>query len=251
MNCHEATALVAAHADGELDALQRHSVDRHLASCASCNEAHQGILALRARLRDEVPYHKAPAALRARVLDAARPPARVRARPWQWLSLGALAGCAATILAFFMVTAVLERRAIDDLAVEAVTAHVRATLSHHVIEVASSDHHTVKPWLSARLDYSPPVRDFASEGYPLVGGRLDNLDRRPVAALVYRHGEHTIDVFVRPDEHRAPVRALGTVRGFNVAHARGSTMEWLAVSDAEPEIVSALVRRLAHEDVAR
>jgi anti-sigma factor RsiW len=92
------------------------------------------------------------------------------------------------------------------------------------------------------------VRDLASEGFPLRGGRLDSIDQRPVAALVYRYGEHTIDVFVCP---RAPLPAttqLRTVRGFNVVHARGASMDWVAVSDVEPGVLSAFVRRLAAED---
>jgi anti-sigma factor RsiW len=247
MNCHEAAALVAAHADGELDTLQRHAVDRHLASCTACAETHRGILALRARLRDEVPYHAAPAALRARVVDATRPRTRAPERRWRWLSLGALGGCAATVLAFFVVTMVLEQRAVDDLAVEAVTAHVRATLGHHVIEVASSDQHTVKPWLSARLDYSPPVPRVDATGFVLTGGRLDYLDRQPVAVLVYRYRDHVVDVFVRPVTARAPTLPPRTLRGFNVAHARGADMDWVAVSDVNAEALQGFVRALAEE----
>src|SRR5438034_4180486 len=118
-------------------------------------------------------------------------------------------------------TSVLAWRANEDFAVAAVAAHVRATLNDHLIEVASSDRHTVKPWLSARLDYSPPVQDLTNEGFTLIGGRLDYLERRPVATLVYRYREHTIDVFVRPETSHAPMSALRTVRGLNVARASG------------------------------
>jgi anti-sigma factor RsiW len=116
-------------------------------------------------------------------------------------------------------------RANEDIAVEAVTSHVRATLGHQLIQVASSNQHTVKPWLSARLDYSPPVPDLKNEGFELVGGRVDYVDRHPVATLVYRIRDHNIDVFVRPESARAPPTALRTVRGFNVAHATGSGMD--------------------------
>jgi anti-sigma factor RsiW len=113
-----------------------------------------------------------------------------------------------------------------------------------LIEVASSDQHTVKPWLSARLDYSPPVQDLASEGFALEGGRLDTLERQRVATLVYRYRLHTIDVFVRPESAHAP-SALRTLRGFNVVHVTGSGMDWLAVSDASPDVLAAFVQRLA------
>jgi anti-sigma factor RsiW len=132
----------------------------------------------------------------------------------------------------------------EDLAVEAVATHVRATLNDHLVQVASSDQHTVKPWLSARLDYSPPVHDLAAEGFPLVGGRLDNLDKHRVATLVYRYRLHTIDVFVRPETERS-MPPLSTVRGFNVAHATGSGMDWLAVSDVSADVLSSFVQRLA------
>ena len=144
-------------------------------------------------------------------------------------------------------TTVLEWRANEDFAAAAVATHVRATLGDRLIEVASSDRHTVKPWLSARLDYSPPVQDLASEGFTLIGGRLDYLERRNVATLVYRYHQHTIDVFVRPETSRAAAPELRTVRGFNVARASGPSMEWLAVSDAEPAVLTAFVQRLARE----
>jgi anti-sigma factor RsiW len=148
-------------------------------------------------------------------------------------------------------TTVLAWRADEDFAVAAVATHVRATLSDHLIEVASSDRHTVKPWLSARLDYSPPVQDLANEGFALIGGRLDYLERRPIATLVYRYRQHTIDVFVRPETSSTPTSASRTLHGFNVARASGPSMDWLAVSDAEPAVLSAFVQRLAREDLAQ
>jgi anti-sigma factor RsiW len=129
-----------------------------------------------------------------------------------------------------------------------VTSHVRATLGHQLIQVASSNQHTVKPWLSARLDYSPPVPDLQTEGVTLVGGRVDYVDRHPVATLVYKIRDHNIDVFVRPESARAPPSALRTVRGFNVAHATGSGMDWLAVSDLSSGELTSLVQRLARDD---
>ena len=123
----------------------------------------------------------------------------LRDRRWRWTAAGALAGSLVTVVAWLAGSLALDRRTGEDIAAAAVAAHVRATLSHELIQVASSDQHTVKPWLSARLDYSPPVRDFAAEGFPLVGARIDDLDGHPVATLVYRYREHTVDVFVRPD----------------------------------------------------
>jgi len=251
MNCNEAGTLVPGYADGEIDSLQGRAIEEHLRGCAACTAKHEGVLALRARINAEVPYFPAPPALRERVrtlLVSAHDVAPVRPRPeqdrWRWLTGGALAGCAATMFAWVVGTAVIDWHANEDVAVEAVTTHVRATLNDHLIEVASSDQHTVKPWLSARLDYSPPVHDLASEGFALIGGRLDTLDKQRVATLVYRYRLHTIDVFVRPELAHAP-SALRTVRGFNVAHATGSGMDWLAVSDVSADVLTAFVQRLA------
>jgi anti-sigma factor RsiW len=123
---------------------------------------------------------------------------------------------------------VLDWQVGSDLVTEAVANHARATLANRLIDVASSDQHMVKPWLSARLDYSPPVQDFSADGLPLVGGRLDYLEGRPVATLVYKYREHTIDVFVRPVAGGKPLLApkSATVRGFNVAHGTAAGMEY-------------------------
>jgi anti-sigma factor RsiW len=257
MNCKQAETLVAAHADGEVDALHNYSLTTHLLGCAGCAARRESVLALRARIRAEVPYFVASPALHARVramagaMRASVPP-RSRPKPdrWRWVTGGVLAGCAASVFAWMLGTTVLAWRANEDFAVAAVAAHVHATLGDRLIEVASSDRHTVKPWLSARLDYSPPVQDLANEGFMLIGGRLDYLERRNVATLVYRYRQHTIDVFVRPETSRLPTSALRTVRGFNVARASGPSMDWLAVSDAEPAVLSAFVQRLAGEDVS-
>src|SRR6202171_1397022 len=221
MNCNEAATLVAAYADGEIVGRRGDLLKKHLLVCAGCATQYQSVLALRARLRAEIPYFPASPALHARVramLGATGAALPSWPRPaidlCRWLTGGALAGCTATMLAWVLGTAVIDWRTNDDLAVDAVATHVRATLNNHLIEIASSDRHTVKPWLSARLDYSPPVQDLANEGFPLIGGRLDSLERRPVATLAYRYGEHTIDVFVRPDTSLAPVSPLRTIHGF-------------------------------------
>ena len=250
MNCNEADTMITAFADGEVDGLRAHSVRKHLRRCAECAAKHRQLVDLRARVRAQAPKFTAPPALRERVIalaESARPHARdasTRNERRRWIAAGALGGCVATIAAWMIGTAVLDWHANEDLAVEAVNAHVRATLANHRVDVASTDQHIVKPWLSARLDYSPPVRDFASEGFTLVGARIDYFDHRPVATLVYRRREHIVDVYVRPS---APLRApapLRTVRGFNVVHATGSGMDWVAVSDLNTAELAGFVTRL-------
>ncbi|HEV2220683.1 MAG TPA: zf-HC2 domain-containing protein [Casimicrobiaceae bacterium] len=252
MKCDDAQTLIAAYVDGELDRLRGHLVERHVRGCAQCAEQHRQLLALRERLRSEVPYFAAPPGLADRIRSAMTSSgAALQDRPhsarerWRWLCAGALAGCAATVLAWMVATSVADWRAGRDLAVEAVATHVRATLNNRLVEVASSDEHTVKPWLSARLDYSPPVQDFVGDGFPLVGGRVDMLGQQAVATLVYRYRNHSIDVFVRPE----PVRGLASpraLRGFNVAHAAWDGWDWLVVSDASADVLAGFVERLAH-----
>ncbi len=253
MNCNEAENLLSAHADGELDGLRQHAIEKHLRTCGSCAAKHQDVLALRERVHAEAPYFGAPPELRLSLrarFAGARPTVRTRFSQWRWFASGALAGCIATLLVWASGIALWNWRANEDVAVEAVASHVRATLNNHLLDVASSDTHTVKPWLSARLDYSPPVQDFASEGFPLQGGRIDTLDKEPVATLVYRYRLHNIDVFVRPAFAHAPTQARA-LRGFNIAHASAAGMDWLAVSDVSPDVLQAFVQRLAQQGGSR
>src|SRR5438034_8801970 len=252
MNCHEAMSLLPVYSDGELDPVQSAEVEKHVVGCVDCAARRDELASLRSRIQSEVPYYAAPPALRARVRAAiARgthrgEPVRPAANRWSWLTGGALAGSVATVFAWFVGSAILDWQVGSDLVGEVVANHSRATLGNRLTDVASSDQHTVKPWLSARLDYSPPVRDFSADGLPLVGGRLDYLDGRPVATLVYKYREHTIDVFVRPvgagKPKSGPVSA--SVRGFNVAHGSAAGMECWAVSDAGPDVLASLVTRL-------
>ncbi|MGE5169912.1 MAG: anti-sigma factor family protein [Rudaea sp.] len=268
MNCNDADALVVRYADAEVHGLEKYLVERHLRECTKCAAKHASLLALRARMRAEVPYFAAPAGLRERIRAAVAdtPPAGRRkglrlhrlveralggaaalatGERLRLVGGGALAGCAATVLAFVLGTTLLDWRRDHDIAVEAVATHVRATLDGDSIQVASSDRHTVKPWLSARLDYSPPVMDLAVDGFPLLGGRLATLDGRPVATLVYRYRNHVIDVFVRPESSDAP--PLRSLRGFNCAHANARGWDWLAVSDVSSDVLMAFVKQLARE----
>jgi len=272
MNCDRAVSSIGAYTDGELDVRSRHSLEAHLRTCAGCATRHADLLALRKRLRSEVPYFAAPPGLRERLQaqlaaadaeERARDAARRRGRrapfgPWldaiggvvgtsQWrpLTAGALGGCAATVFALVVGAAILDWRADNDLVAQAVSSHVRATLDQRLVDVVSSDRHTVKPWLSARLDYSPPVRDLAGDGFPLLGGRLTTLQGRPTATLVYGYRKHTIDVYVRPEARDVPEQR--DVRGFNVAHARSPGWDWLAVSDASPDVLEAFLAHLLRE----
>src|SRR5579862_991213 len=208
MNCDTAVAMLNAYADGEIDALQNYSIARHLLDCANCAAMGHRILALRARIRTELIYFSAPSALRARVtatveaLCSSVPPRMSPKRDcWRWLIGGALAGCMASVFAWTVGSAILTWRVNEDFAVAAVAAHVRATLGNRLVEVASSNQHTVKPWLSAHLDYSPPVQDLADEGFALRRqARLPGAASHCYAGLHLRRAH---DRRLRPAAHAA------------------------------------------------
>jgi anti-sigma factor RsiW len=118
------------------------------------------------------------------------------------------------------------------IAAQVVADHSRSMITSRLTDVASSDQHTVKPWLSSKLDFSPPVSDLTTAGFPLVGGRVEYLDNRPVAALVYKHRQHVIDLFIWPasETTRTAARALGR-QGYQVMHWQHDGMTFWAVSD--------------------
>ena len=247
MNCDEAKLLTSAYGDGELESLRALSVERHLAGCPECAASREAFVVLRSEIRRCAPYYAAPAALRervARLVPAAAEPAQPRSLFFSGVALG----CAATILVWFIATTAVGRFTEEGLAREAVTSHVHATLADRLLSVASTDSHTVKPWLTAHLDYAPPVKDLAAQGFPLMGARIDRLDERAVAVLVYGYRNHRIGVFVRPHEGGELATTMSTVRGFNVAHARRGGMEWVAVSDLNAETLHDLAASLARSD---
>ena len=260
MNCDEVISLMGADVDGEVDALRSHALRKHVAGCPACEQRVEAQRALKQALRTELPCHRAPASLRERVAIALRAqvpaqvpaqghahsPAQSRAdRRWRWFGAGALAGGLAAALLWFAGSLWHPGSFGEDLPTRLVGLHTGATLGHRLIEVASSDRHTVKPWLSARLDYTIPVLDAADAGFTLLGARIDRLDGRPVAVLVYRHRQHMIDVHVRPLAADAPPADVSVVRGFNVAAAQGAQMSWLATSDLNAAELAAFVSGLA------
>ncbi|MDB5826514.1 MAG: hypothetical protein JWQ73_734 [Variovorax sp.] len=191
--------------------------------------------ALAARIRAALPG--AASALEPKPRDSVRP-SQERRGPWQrWLEAAALYGAGA--LTAWVAASVLWLAPApvlpDVLQDEVVASHVRSLLADHLSDVRSSDHHTVKPWFAGKLDFSPPVIDLAPEGFALTGGRLDYLDGRPVAALVYARGPHVINLFVWPAAtgQGISVPRFATERGYNVAQWTAAGMRAWAVSDVD------------------
>jgi anti-sigma factor RsiW len=240
--------LVQAELDGELNAAEAAALAAHRADCPVCQSAAAELARARAlivRERDDGLYHTMPEEVRARLtaqIAAARPhrPAADSpraARPalaWldRWWSgatgFGLGAACAAG-LAFLVVA---PRAA--DLTGEIVASHIRALQPGHLEDVVSTDQHTVKPWFDGRIDFAPPVKDLAAERFPLRGGRLDYLDGRPVAALVYQRDKHLIDLYIWPEGGGAASSSqTAQGQGYNVVHWSQNGMTLWAVSDLE------------------
>jgi anti-sigma factor RsiW len=243
MECTEARSRLHPYLDHELDLESSLAIEQHLGSCAACRAAFERQSALQSALRENAAYYRAPASVADRIrhqIGAQRPaPRRPAAMPrWRplprWLPIGA--AVAATALLTW--TAALQYAGLsgdERLAEQVIDGHARSVLTSHLIDVASSDQHTVKPWLSSKLDFSPAVVDLAQAGFPLAGGRLDYLDDRPVAALVYRYRQHVIDLFVWPQAKPgdAPLREVSR-RGYNVMRWSEGGMSYWAVSDVNP-----------------
>jgi len=249
MEHDEVRALAGAYLDREADPLAAREIEAHLAGCPACRGEIAGARAFGDMLKAEAEYFEAPPALAARLAAAGRATVRPapRRRPaWQPLALAA-----SVLLTVLLAGGVGYVGSLvgpqDRLIQQAVDGHVRSLQAEHLTDVASSDQHTVKPWFDGRLDSAPPVRDFTLEGFPLVGGRLDYLDGRPVAALVYRHRQHPINLFVGPAGASGAGIALATTRqGYNLRHWTAGDLSFWLVSDLDmTELASfeALLRR--------
>ncbi|HEV2532627.1 anti-sigma factor [Phenylobacterium sp.] len=236
--CPDQGHLVHALLDGELDAVNAEAFEAHLKTCPACAAALGDLQGLRERMAAPELRAPAPAALHSRIeamiaAETERPKRRTPAAlPWT------LAGVFAA--AFAASLAVTSLPSTTGLADQLVADHVRSTLASHLVDVETSDRHTVKPWFNGRIDFAPPVVDLAAQGFPLVGGRVDYLDGRVVAALVYRRNKHVINVFVRPQPKGLRLPAAGAHDGYSLVRWTEGGLEFWAVSDAEPRELQTL-----------
>ena len=276
---HEAWKIEA-YVDGELDLASQLEIESRLKGDAALRREVEEIRGLKDQVREQAERHVAPAALRARLEsrlrdDAAasgsalpqapaprRAPAAVRPSPTRsgavealqrWLGWRPLAAS----LSFVAVLAVavnlpfLQSPREDRLTDAVIASHVRSTLGQHLVDVASSDHHTVKPYLSSKLDFSPPVDALQVPGSVFVGGRVDYLDGRPVAALVYRQGEHVVNAFVWPAPAGQSQPVFAIERGYQTAHWTAGGMNHWVVSDVNREEFQRIVKAVQANDAVR
>jgi anti-sigma factor RsiW len=254
MNCAECEILLHALIDGELDAGHARDVEAHVANCSGCAEKLQAFRAMRDTLAAANLKEVASASLRSRI-EAALPagPARVNAprkfyQPSRRNFFGgfALGTALSAAVAASVVLTVLRPDQEQTIADEVVSAHIRSLQPGHLMDVETSDQHTVKPWFDGKVDVAPPVIDLTAEGFTLLGGRLDYIDGEPVASVVYRRRKHIINLFVaqRLGSEHSFVSAR-TVQGYNVRHWSHGGLDFWAVSDLDPEELNEFVGKIS------
>lgn len=233
MDCEQSHILLHGYLDDELDVVTSLALTAHLQDCPACAHAYTTQRALRTALRQGDLYHRPPLGFAPRWRRALRRASRAEsASPWWrawWPPLG-LAVSAALLLLFWSGWP-RGRTPAEPLLQEVIAGHVRALMVNHLTDIASSDRHTVKPWFEGTLDFSPPVPDLSPQGFPLIGGRLDYLAHRPVAALVYQRQQHAINLFIWPTPP-APSHAPQAVtrQGYQVVTWTAADLTYWAVS---------------------
>jgi mycothiol system anti-sigma-R factor len=239
MSCDFSGTLLHAYFDGELDAVRAAEFERHLESCRECTATLGAAESLRSSLQRAQLYETAPPELRKKIRTelkiSAASTGGSSVAAWRWLAAAA-AILLVTGMAWFAVPHFRSMGPESVTSAEVIDAHIRSLQAGHLTDVASTDQHTVKPWFDGRLDFIPPVHDFTDEGFPLIGGRLDVLGERNVAALVYGRRKHFINVFVWPTKDSdTPIHPPGSRQGYQWVHWRHQGMEFCAISDVSAQ----------------
>jgi mycothiol system anti-sigma-R factor len=236
VSCDFTRTALHGYLDGELDASRSAEFERHLENCRECATALQTEESLHSAIQRGGLYEQAPVSLRKKIrveLDRATAAPVVKRIPvWRWVAVAASILLIASISWYVWPRNEAVVAAAPFTAAEMIDAHIRSLQPGHLMDIASTDQHTVKPWFTGKLDYAPPVRDFSEQGFPLIGGRLDALGGRNIAVLVYQRRKHIINVFVLPTkEPDTPIHPPGLRQGYQWFHWRRQGMEYCAVSD--------------------
>jgi anti-sigma factor RsiW len=249
MTCQQTQDLLHGYIDGELDVLTNVELERHFDQCETCAVARQKQLELRSFIKDHAPCFQAPDLLTKRLQkdfgNAKQPEPKQVAASLRWFAIAA--SVAILALSGLLIWMILSNRSPSDandlLAQEVVASHVRSLMGSHLTDVPSSDQHTVKPWFDGKLDFAPPVKDLSTQDFPLVGGRLDYIGSRAVAALVYQRRKHYINLFIWPSGGASDQSEQELARqGYNVIHWIHSGTNYWAVSDVNSTDLREFVR---------
>jgi anti-sigma factor RsiW len=248
MNCQQAKPLIDPYADGELEAAAVLELEQHLQSCAACGTAWRNLQSLKKTLQQDALYFTAPEELRRRIKSALPAPAQEASpwRAWNWNWLTTVMTGAAACLAILLTVTLTRPSSEQPLTQEIVSSHVRSLMANHMLDVVSTDQHTVKPWFNGKLDFSPPVKNLAEQEFPLIGGRLDYIAGHSAAALVFQRHKHIINLFIWPArENDQKPASSASLQGYNVIHWSEAGMTFWAVSDLNEKELMEFVRDFA------
>ena len=234
-NLHE---LADAYVDGELDIAGSLEFEAHLRDCENCKALVERQQSVRDAVRSHAPYFRAPESLEKTMRNSLHRENGVSspaASPRRWLfvrpELAVAAGILGVIACGLILWQLLRPSPMQAVAQQVVGSHVRSLMADHLVDVPSSDQHTVKPWFNGKLDFAPAVKDLTSSGFPLIGGRLDYVDGHSAAVLVYKRRQHTINLLEWPSAGADSDLRAFTLRGFQLLHWTRSHMSYWAVSD--------------------
>jgi len=245
MNCQDVSLLLDSYVDGEfIDAIRVREVEGHLKTCAQCQQELAALQKVRSLAKEGATYFTAPESLLSSIQAIGVEDVGSKRIPFDWITwlrpvFGfASFGLAAAAIVFFL----FYRRQVPNLEAELVASHIRSLQASHLYDVVSTDKHTVKPWFQGKLDFAPDVPNLATDGFPLLGGRLDYIDHHPAAALVYRHAKHMINVFILPGGGAAAGPSASTDDGYHIARWTEHSLRYWAVSDMDSQTLETFAK---------
>jgi anti-sigma factor RsiW len=238
MKCASSRHLLELHLDGELSASESAEIQEHIENCAACDGLYRRLEHLQSDIRKKITRHTAPAQLQRSIQAALRKAAATESQPprirWNWMAVAASFLLFASLALNIASLRSRDSAARNTLAQEVLSSHLRSLMGTHLLDVPSSDQHTVKPWFNGKLSFSPDVRDFSSQGFRLVGGRVEYIGERSVAALVYQRRQHLVNLFIWPSPSASQSGYSELKRsGYNLVSWTKDGMTCWAVSDLQ------------------
>jgi anti-sigma factor RsiW len=235
MDCDQTKILIDAYVDNELDLVNSLELEQHIRNCQSCTSVYSNYLALHTALKDDSLYYNLPPGLEekltASIKSSEKNQLRIKTGFWGWRGIAAAFALSTIVLILFILLRT-PPSVESQLTEQIVDNHMRSLMPNHLTDVQNSDQHTVKPWFNGKLDFSPPVPDLSSQGFNLIGGRLDYINGQPVAAIVYQRKSHYINLFFWFSDNKEDInKKVSVTKGYNVIHWTKGNRNYWAVSD--------------------